>query len=76
MACTKPSYKRSYDCNPNKLEHFAAKKLCTSKKTVLAYLDNNRSYDRNSVIVLATGAAAEWSKVLLQRVKIPLAWAT
>ena len=44
-------YDRSYDRNPNKLDHFDHKNFSIFELNDLAFLD----YDRNAVIVLATG---------------------
>ena len=52
-----PHYDHSYDRNPNKLDHFDPKNFSIFgnfsifERNDLAYLD----YDRNAVIVLATG---------------------
>ena len=54
LTCGRYYNRISYDRNLNKLELFAAIKIIHKTKNVLAYWDYDRSYDRNSVIVLAT----------------------
>jgi len=50
------SFDRSYNRNPSRLDHLAAEKFPPELwRNVPAYLDYDHSYDRSSVIVLATG---------------------
>ena len=63
-----PRYNRSYDRNPKKLDHSAQKYKNSCDQNDLAYLDYDRSYDSNALIVLSTaqilqGIRASWRRV-------------